>query len=482
MGIFAGPKNGIAVDSAGHVYVTVTSANSIWKYDSAGNYLGFVGASENAVASSANGAFNTPSRIAVDASDNLWVVDTYNHRVQKFNSAGVYQSKFGTNGTGDGQFSLPVGIAINGSGDMWVTDSGNERVQKFNSSGTYQSKFGTLGTGNGQFGDGGAVDVALDAGGNIYVSDYVNERVQKFNSAGTYQSQFGSAGTGNGQFTDVTGIQVDAGGYIYVVDTNPPDGGGPPIGRVQKFDSSYTYLGEFYAGSPSPLSKDAAGNLWLTDSYYNLATKWYIGTTQTDDITVYVAANAIADSATSTATLSPTGDQAGAWLTNTLNPDLAVRLDADADHFILSSSRQTGSLKTSTVAIEIEGSSDYLTPTTGSRRKETWALDVAALSEDARIEMVSLLANDAPLNLRLPQTGYDGLTPGFYSVGDVEPERIGHPVMDHVIVFSLPLTPNRPPVFKPLNQWNMDALAQTGMTMDEVNAAFASMNDLLVGP
>lgn len=139
-------------------------------------------------------------------------------------------------------------------------------------------------------------------------------------------------------------------------------------------------------------------------------------------------------------------------------------------------------MKTSTVAIEIEGSSDYLTPTNGARRKETWQLDVIATTQAARNEMDALLANDAPLSLRLPGTGYAGLTAGFYSVGDVDPERIGHPAYDHVTVFSLPLTPNRAPVFKPLNQWTLDSVPQTYATMDEVLATYATMNDLLVGP
>lgn len=475
MTTISGPKPGIAVDSAGNVYVAVYSANSVWKYNASGTYLGYVGADEYAAASSADGSFNAPYGLAVDASDNLFVVDSGNNRVQKFNSAGVYQSKFGTAGTSNGQFATPRGIAINGSGDMWVVDSGNERVQKFNSAGTYQSQFGALGTGNGQFANTGAVYVALDSGGNLYVTDYINERVQKFNSAGTYQSQVGSAGTGSGQFTELLGVVVDAAGNIFTTEYGNP-------GRVQKFNSSLTYLGEFAATQARQITKDASGFLWLTDDYNNQVKKFYSGVGQTDDVVVYVADNEIEESATVAATLSPTGDHAGVWLTNTLNPDLAVRCADDADHNILASSRQTGSQKTSSVLLEIEGSSDYLTPTSGARRKETWPLDVYALTQDAREQMDALLANDAPLSLRLPGTGYEGLSAGFYSVGDVDPERIGHPQLNPVYKFPLPLTPNRAPVFKPLNQWNMDALAQTGLTMDEVNAAYTSMNDLLVGP
>jgi len=79
------------------------------------------------------------------------VVDTDNHRIQKFNSSGIYQSQFGSFGTGDGQFYWPKGIALDSNGNIYVVDTENNRIQKFNSSGIYQSQFGSFGTGEGQF-------------------------------------------------------------------------------------------------------------------------------------------------------------------------------------------------------------------------------------------------------------------------------------------------------------------------------------------
>jgi len=57
---------------------------------------------------------------------------------QIFNSAGVFQSKFGSEGSADGQFTSPEGIAVDSSGNIYVTDTNNNRIQKFGIPGTIQ--------------------------------------------------------------------------------------------------------------------------------------------------------------------------------------------------------------------------------------------------------------------------------------------------------------------------------------------------------
>ncbi|NCS29194.1 MAG: PEP-CTERM sorting domain-containing protein, partial [Microcystis aeruginosa F13-15] len=109
---------------------------------------------------------------------NIYVADTTNNRVQVFNSSGVFQSTFGSLGSGNGQFNSPYGIAVDGGGNIYVADTGNSRVQVFNSGGVFQSTFGTNGTGNGEFDF--PLGIAFDSGGNIYVADTNNNRVQVF--------------------------------------------------------------------------------------------------------------------------------------------------------------------------------------------------------------------------------------------------------------------------------------------------------------
>ncbi len=209
---------GIALDSMGNIFVAEYNNNRVQKFNSSGVYQSKFGTS-----GTGNGQFNQPYGIAISTSTgNIYIVDKVNTRVQVFNSAGVYQSQFGSSGSGDGQFgggfgNGPYGIALDSSDNVYVVDNGNSRVQKFNSSGVYQSKFGTSGTGNGQFNDPAGIAISTSTG-DIFVNDSGGERVQVFNSAGVYQSQFGSEGSGDGQFEYNFGIALDSANNVYVTD------------------------------------------------------------------------------------------------------------------------------------------------------------------------------------------------------------------------------------------------------------------------
>ena len=53
----------------------------------------------------------------------VYVADSSNNRIQKFDSNGNFITKWGTEGTGDGQFSNPDGIAVDSSGNVYVADT-----------------------------------------------------------------------------------------------------------------------------------------------------------------------------------------------------------------------------------------------------------------------------------------------------------------------------------------------------------------------
>ena len=87
--------------------------------------------------------FINPVGLVVDSSDNIYVADWGNNRIQKFDSNGNFITKWGTPGTGDGQFNRPAGLAIDSSGNILVVDEGNNRIQKFDSNGNFITKWGS---------------------------------------------------------------------------------------------------------------------------------------------------------------------------------------------------------------------------------------------------------------------------------------------------------------------------------------------------
>ena len=76
-----------------------------------------------------NLAFFMPSAIAVDGAGNLFVLDTGNHRVQKFGPDGRYLATFGRQGQGPGEFQYPAWLAVDAKGFIYVTDPFNQRIQ-----------------------------------------------------------------------------------------------------------------------------------------------------------------------------------------------------------------------------------------------------------------------------------------------------------------------------------------------------------------
>ena len=213
------------------------------------------------------GRLSRPYDVAIDASGNAWVADTEHNRVQKFNSSGEFVSQFGVEPTPTGiGTGGPTGVALDSGGDIWVVTA--LKVREFSPSGELKTSFGSSGTGNGQFI--AARDLAIDSSGNIWVVDSgvlsTVDRVQKFNSSGTYLSQFGKEGTGNGEFISPEAIAIDSEGNILVADTGNH--------RYQEFNSAGEFVrkvgsegtGNGQFKSPRGIAVDSEGRVWVADS------------------------------------------------------------------------------------------------------------------------------------------------------------------------------------------------------------------------
>ena len=242
--------------------------------------------------------FNGPFGVAVDATGNLHVADTFNHRISVFSPQGAFVRAFGFDvssggGTGfeactggcktgvaggrAGQLSQPAGVAFDLAGNLHVADSANHRISVFSPQGAFVRAFGfdvhpaggagfescaascKAGVAGGAAGQLNVpVGLAVDPVGNLVVADSSNHRISVFNPTGGFvgaagfdvmpgggagfeacaeSCKAGVAGGAAGQLSTPAGVALDAAGNLHVAEA--------ANNRISVFDDQGAFVGAF---------------------------------------------------------------------------------------------------------------------------------------------------------------------------------------------------------------------------------------------
>ncbi len=216
---------GVVIDSKGTVFISdAGDTNQIRKLTREGTLVTFAGSTEG-FSDGTPGSFNTPSGLAIDADDNIYVADTGNNRIRKITPQGVVLTLAGSGTAGflDGpaataQFDGPVGVAVDDKGNVFVADTYNDRIRKIGVDGFVTTIAGGPKPG---YADGDASSALFDTpcgltvtkDGSIIVADTGNRSLRKVSA--------------NGQVTSITlstdlrapvGLALTHDGFIYVTD------------------------------------------------------------------------------------------------------------------------------------------------------------------------------------------------------------------------------------------------------------------------
>ena len=189
----------VAVDAEGNVYVADQLSYVVQKFTAAGVFETQWGSYGGG-----HGQFGPIGAIATDAAGDVYVLDSSHNRIQKFNSNGEFITDWGRKGHELGEFEFgssqnytdPPGGGIAVAGNyVYVADSGNNRIERFNLSGGEAIQWGTHGSEAGQFSY--PRGVAANES-EVIVSDDDNHRLEKFSPEGAYEGSVGTQGSGPG--------------------------------------------------------------------------------------------------------------------------------------------------------------------------------------------------------------------------------------------------------------------------------------------
>lgn len=264
-----GMPRDVAVDSKGNIYY---SDFYIKKFSQAGRL------DEDFMPEGLNDENYGSFSVTFDAEDNLYVVSYSFAKIAKFHKDGSLLYELGGYGSEPGQFIGPEEIAVNSKGEIYVVDTGNRRIQRFDKDLNllepivFYADTDTL-----QQEAEYPFSIAFDKEDNLYALyqlNFSNGKVVKFNAAGEKLLEFGNNGPVQDRLNSASHIAVDQRtGQVYVTET--------AYGSIYVYNTSGEFQQRIYHqtgegrlwGTIIGISLDPEGNIIVSDRRHNGSSK-----------------------------------------------------------------------------------------------------------------------------------------------------------------------------------------------------------------
>lgn len=206
--------------------------------------------------------------LAFDKAGNLFIPDTSAHSLLKYDLEGTRLATSGHEGTGNGEyghFSSPRGVAISSQGNVYVIDSDNGRIQKFDRDGNFLTKWAIKAVQTNQ--EAYPLRIAVDSRERVYLAVYF-AGVEIYDSSGNYQGLLGTELAKKDELTTPRAIAVDDSDNVFV---------GQPF-EVYKFDATGRFVTNWqiktfdrpptagWLNSLDNLAVDWQGNIYVSNT------------------------------------------------------------------------------------------------------------------------------------------------------------------------------------------------------------------------
>jgi sugar lactone lactonase YvrE len=254
-----GPDN-MVFDRSGNVYLVDTDHRQhsrVLKLSPDGAVLG-----DWRVFAQAPGDRNGPEGIAIDSAGEVFVTDAGRQRVLVLSPQGALLRMVGAS---PASFPDLGHIAIDGDNNVYIAQAGPNLIEKFASDGRLVGSWQLERSPLGPAAFAGPQTIAARADGTVVVEHWPMRRVDVFSPAGQLIFAFGHKGADRGGFMETAGLAVDRAGNIYVADI--------ALHRVQKFDSQGRWVAtignspedNLFGEGPGSVAVDRDGNLYSAD-------------------------------------------------------------------------------------------------------------------------------------------------------------------------------------------------------------------------
>lgn len=234
-GQLSGPSD-VTFDAQGNIYVADTNNNRIEKYDAQGNFQAAAGGFGGDI------TMNQPWSMVVDADGTIFVADTWNHQIIKLDKDFKQVKKWGSGGQVDAggdpmKLFGPRKIALTPDGNVIITDTGNSRVVEYTKDGDFVRQFGAKGTSGDPLQFSEPASLAVASNGDIYVADFWNKRIVHFDKDLQSKGIIPVGSWGSTAVTDRPYLAILADGRVLATD--------PTNGKILVFGTDGAALGTY---------------------------------------------------------------------------------------------------------------------------------------------------------------------------------------------------------------------------------------------